>query len=490
MDTHEARKAVVRFGVFEADLRSGELRKQGVRVKLQEQPFQILRILLERSGEVVTRDELRQRVWPADTFVDFDHGLNNAIRRLREALGDTADAPRFIETLPKRGYRFIGALNGNGTLHSTSNAPAANARKIWRLAHTPLIAMVIVVTLGILLLFKYRERVVVTSASNITQAVKSKAQEDFLAGRYHADQAYEAVVFKSGSMKKSDEEFAKGVSLLEQSIQEDPSYVPAYLELASSIMGEPPHIDLAPKARAALIKALSLDEANPNAHLLMASFLNWNLEGGWDNQEAHYKRAIQLGPNSVQAHEAYAEYLDDLGLFDAGMVEHQRAQALDPANDYLSSSPLLSRTEQLERRRKFMLTTSPSGVDYWKLGGLEFEAGQYSQTLNHWGASARIYGWNEEAAAWENAYANGGPQAMITEVVRVIDQTAKERYFPRFIVIDAYRYAGDHDGTLAWLATAYREHNDVIHHLRSDRRWDPYRLDPRFQAIARDVGLP
>ena len=99
---------VIRFGVFEADLRSGELRKHGSRLKLREQPFQILIMLLERPGEVVTREELRQRLWPADTFVDFDHGLNTAVNKLREALGDSAAIPRYIETLARRGYRFVG----------------------------------------------------------------------------------------------------------------------------------------------------------------------------------------------------------------------------------------------------------------------------------------------------------------------------------------------------------------------------------------------
>ncbi len=97
----------VRFGAFEADFSSGELRKHGLRVKLQDQPFQILAMLLDRPGEVLTREELRQKLWPTDTFVDFDHGLNNAINRLRDALNDSAEAPRFIETLPRRGYRFI-----------------------------------------------------------------------------------------------------------------------------------------------------------------------------------------------------------------------------------------------------------------------------------------------------------------------------------------------------------------------------------------------
>jgi TolB-like protein len=109
-ELHPARNRAIQFGVFEVDLRAGELRKRGVKVKLQEQPFQILEILLAKPGEVVTREELRQRIWPADTFVDFDHGLNNGIRRLREALGDSADTPLYIETLARRGYRFIQSL--------------------------------------------------------------------------------------------------------------------------------------------------------------------------------------------------------------------------------------------------------------------------------------------------------------------------------------------------------------------------------------------
>jgi len=109
---------VLQFGAFEVDLRAGELRKSGARIKLQEQPFQILVMLLERPGDVLTREELRQKLWPADTFVDFDNGLNTAIKKLRDTLGDSADSPRFIETLPKRGYRFIYPVNG-------ARAPAA-----------------------------------------------------------------------------------------------------------------------------------------------------------------------------------------------------------------------------------------------------------------------------------------------------------------------------------------------------------------------------
>jgi TolB-like protein/Tfp pilus assembly protein PilF len=116
----------VRFGSFELDLRGGELRKEGVKIKLQEQPFQILAMLLASPGQVVTREELRRRLWPSDTFVDFDHSLNKAINKLREALGDSADSPRFIETLAKRGYRFMESSSTNAAMASIAVLPFLN----------------------------------------------------------------------------------------------------------------------------------------------------------------------------------------------------------------------------------------------------------------------------------------------------------------------------------------------------------------------------
>src|SRR5215467_10289819 len=104
--THLKNK-VARFGLFEVDFERFLLKKGGLRVKLQDQPFQILALLLERPGEIVTRDEIRQELWPENTFVEFDGGLNTAIKKLRTALSDSADTPRFIETVPRKGYRFL-----------------------------------------------------------------------------------------------------------------------------------------------------------------------------------------------------------------------------------------------------------------------------------------------------------------------------------------------------------------------------------------------
>ena len=110
IDDRQPRENIVRFGAFEVDLRAGELRKRGVKIRLQDKPFQMLAALLEQPGDLVTRDELRQRLWPSDMFVDFDGSLNTAAGKLRESLGDTAENPRFVETLPRRGYRFLAPL--------------------------------------------------------------------------------------------------------------------------------------------------------------------------------------------------------------------------------------------------------------------------------------------------------------------------------------------------------------------------------------------
>ena len=113
---------LVRFGTFEVDVDAGELRKSGVKLKLTGQPFQVLSILLERPGEVVTREELQKRLWP-DTFVDVDHNLNTAINKIREVLGDSAESPRFVETLPRRGYRFIAATQGAAPAPGQGQSP-------------------------------------------------------------------------------------------------------------------------------------------------------------------------------------------------------------------------------------------------------------------------------------------------------------------------------------------------------------------------------
>jgi DNA-binding winged helix-turn-helix (wHTH) protein len=127
----------LRFGVFEVDLAAGELRKNGARIRLQEQPFQVLAALLENAGRVVSRDDLRERIWPADTFVDFEHSVNTAVNKIREALGDSAASPRFVETLARRGYRFIAPVESAAERDEVTRAGAPAPHSLHPELHVP-----------------------------------------------------------------------------------------------------------------------------------------------------------------------------------------------------------------------------------------------------------------------------------------------------------------------------------------------------------------
>jgi len=134
MSTPGCSPLVTRFDVFEVDLRAGELYKAGRKIKLQVLPFQALALLLERPGEVITREEFEKRLWPGDTFVDFDHSLNTAIKKLRQALGDDNKKPRFVETLPKRGYRFIGTVEQAAKASAPAKALASASSRVGQVA--------------------------------------------------------------------------------------------------------------------------------------------------------------------------------------------------------------------------------------------------------------------------------------------------------------------------------------------------------------------
>jgi len=151
------------FDEFEVDLRSGEVWERGNRLRLQDQPFQVLRVLLERRGEIVTRDELKQTLWPADTFVDFDDGLNTAVRKIRDALGDSAEKPRYIETIPRRGYRFMGCLSDLRPAVLSSPAEESNDSPAQEFSRSDVSAPVVVPAPAQLLSIRWR--VLLTAAA-------------------------------------------------------------------------------------------------------------------------------------------------------------------------------------------------------------------------------------------------------------------------------------------------------------------------------------
>lgn len=148
-DMPSAHKSCVRFGSFEIDAHARVLRRHGVKIRLQEQPFEVLLALLESPGEVVTREQLRQRLWPLGTFVEFDHALNTAVKKIRAALCDDAAVPRYIETIPRRGYRFLAPIDTSNSTNTQSNAESAVERAFSRVRGRSLRSALIVRALGI-----------------------------------------------------------------------------------------------------------------------------------------------------------------------------------------------------------------------------------------------------------------------------------------------------------------------------------------------------
>jgi DNA-binding winged helix-turn-helix (wHTH) protein len=147
----------IHFGIFEIDPRSGELRKAGTRIRLQDQPFKVLLALLEHPGEVVTREELKRRIWPHDSFGDFDHAVNIAIAKLRTALGDSADLPRYVETVHRRGYRFLIPVASTGTDARTAAEPASAART-WKLVIFAAVPAVVAILVGAFLWHSWQKQ--------------------------------------------------------------------------------------------------------------------------------------------------------------------------------------------------------------------------------------------------------------------------------------------------------------------------------------------
>ena len=135
MPPETSEKRLYRFGLYEADAAAGELRRNGRKVKLQEQPFRVLLLLLERPGTLLTREEIRRALWSDDTFVDFDHSLNTVVNKLRDALDDAAANPRFVETLARRGYRFIAPVEVVGDETAAPSSPALSVARPWQLTH-------------------------------------------------------------------------------------------------------------------------------------------------------------------------------------------------------------------------------------------------------------------------------------------------------------------------------------------------------------------
>ena len=314
MADFHAPRGTVRFAAFELDFRASELRKQGAKVKLQEQPFQILQVLLRRPGEIVTREELQQKIWPSDTFVDFDHGLYNAIKRLREALGDSADTPRFVETLSRRGYRFVGKIECDAPqMRSLAVLPLEN------LSHDPeqeYFAEGLTEAL-ITALAKIGELRVVSRTSAMRYKGVHKPLRE-IARELEADAIVEGTVLRAGRRVRITAQLidaAKEAHLWAESYERDLRNVLALQSEVAQAIAREIRVKLTPVDQARFAHTHSVDPEAYEAYL--QGRYHWNRRSGEAGGKAiqSFQTAIAKDPTYAEAYAGLADCLTGLSAW-------------------------------------------------------------------------------------------------------------------------------------------------------------------------------
>lgn len=505
----------LRFGVFEANLPSRELRKHGIRIKLRGQPFEILALLLERPGEIVTREEMQKRLWPADTYVDFEHSLNTAMKKLRAVLGDSPENSRYIETVPRLGYRFIAPVEqvsatvpphvGVSVATDRSAVPAATlaSKRRWRIFVA--ISIVLIAAPGAYFAWSrlrnspQRQSKI---AGEIPAALKgpasirsnqpasspksAEARELYLKGLYFWN-------------KRTVGGFQQAIEYFQQATTIDPNYALAYAGLANSYTlltayTYAPATLYMPQARAAAVRALELDEGLAEAHTAMALIVQ-NHDWDWQSSEREYRRAIELDPNYATAHHWYAEHLMWLGRFDEALSESQQARQLDPlsliiATDY---GAILYFSRQYDRAIEQFRTVLRKDPNFGRAGILTYayvEKGMFAQALGDTEKWRRLYGegpWYWSTRAY--IYGRAGQQELARRELEKLEQLNRRQQLDPINMLWAHLGMGHKDEVLAYLEKAYSEHFTILTTLKVEPAFDPLRSDPRFQDLLRRIGL-
>lgn len=491
--------AVIRFGVFEADVRSGELRKNGVKVKIQDLPFRALKLMLSRPNEVLSRDEFRQALWPEDVFVDFDHGISSAINRLRDALGDSADNPIFIETVERRGYRWI--VPTHHPAPQTPTRPVLVQTEIekapqettelspsWRWALVfPLIALAFAI-------WGFRPFHRSAKAAANVPAMKSsnpenhshidaEAQQFYLKGRFYWE-------------KRTPDALNKALDSFTQSIVHDPNYAPAYVGLADcyNLLREytlMPASEAYPRALAAAKKAVELDDQSSEAHASLAFALFY---GMWDapHAEREFRRAIELNPNNAVAHHWYATYLSAVGRNLESLTEIERAQTLEPASKAVLADKgdlllLAGRRDEAISLLKQLEATEPDFVSPHRyLEGAYFESGDYPAYLEEWRKEATLLHDNPTLKlvdAAERGYHAGGTTRMLHTMLVVQSKLYERGQFSPYLLAQTCASLGKKQEALRYLAIAYDKHDEHIIGVKGDPELASLKDEPAYQAL-------
>jgi DNA-binding winged helix-turn-helix (wHTH) protein/Tfp pilus assembly protein PilF len=498
-------QAVVRFGVFEADVCSGELRKNGIKVKIQDLPFRALKLFLSHPNEVLNRDRFRQELWPEGVFVDFDHGISSAINRLRDALGDSADNPIFIETVERRGYRWIAPTHRPDAPPgpvlvmpevAKNTEPSSTPALRWRFLLFPALLLILVVWS---LWPKFHSAKANAARPATVPAVKSDpavhpansdAEQFYLKGRFYWE-------------KRTPDGLNKAVDFFTQAIVHDPNYAPAYVGLADcyNLMREytmMPASEAYPRALAAAQKAVELDDHSSEAHASLAFVLVY---GTWKVADAdrEFRRAIELNPNNAVAHHWYATYLFTVGRHSESLQEIERAQSLDPASKSIlaDKGDLLwasGRQDEGAALLKQLETAEPDFVSPHRyLKGIYFASGDYALYLEEWKKQATLMRDNPRLKlvyAAEKGFATGGKQGML-QSMRELEMKLYERgQESAYALAETDSLLGNKNEALHYLQVAFEKHDESTVQIGNDAGFNNLHSDPTYQSLIARMGLP
>ena len=430
-----------RFGVYELDVEAGELRKGRSRIRLREQPFRLLLTLIEHAGLVVTREQIRQRLWPDGTFVEFDRAINKAVSELRDVLGDSASAPRFVETLSKRGYRFVCSVERTPprTLPGKEGDPQSDAH--------------VACTIG---RYLWNRRTVADLGSSIRYFDLGIEAESRCAIA-HAGLADANLVLGIWGLKSPDTAF-----------------------------------DL---ARRAAIRALELDPNLADAHTSLAEVFkdyDWN----WALAERHFRHALALKPGYATAHQWYAQLLVTLGRYPEAVWHIEQARRADPVspaiNAYLPSVYLAGRQHEraLREARRAVSLEPYSPLAHWQLGRAYLFSDQAQHAVAALNRAAALAA---SATMWDAelcfAYARAGDRAAAMRLLSALVDRAQHDYVSPYDLAVAFSGIGDRASALDYLEQAVDQRVMRIIGV-GDPEFDDLRADPRFTRLTARLCLP
>ncbi len=412
-------KRKLRFGVFDLDMANRELRRRGLRVKLQQKPFQILHLLLAQAGKFVTRGQLARHLWP-DLHVNFDRSLNTAVNSLRRALGDSPENPRFIETRAGLGYRFIAPVKPIEEGGAPASVPGPNFETVY--------------------------------TGNV------EAYHDYLKGRYFQN-------------KMTEEDLSKSVAYFEAALATDPDCALALAGLADTysllaLLGILPAKEAHGRAREFIGAALRIDGKLPEAHATLGSLKKLH-EWDWEGAEASYRSALALKPNCAHARRMYAALLSTLARHQEATREIHLAQQLDPlslivnaeaawglymARDFQGATEQAWRTLAMEPR--FAPAQHALGLACQQMGMLEEAIVEFQ--------NARVCSANHPAtlAALGHAYAIAGERRPAEELLHELEHQSHNRHVSAYWLALIHAGLGESRVAVTWLEKA-RDDRDV-----------------------------